>query len=492
MFASSKTGEARKADRPPRLMARPAGAPSAREAKKVGKVEIHIPLVTWRDGRPRYFASAVHRAMGYKGEDLRHGRAGAWFTLEECIAWSKVRQAELAQKRAAIASGESTAKDTARDIAKARAAGLVTISQVMETFRLSPRMQGREIVQGKKKRRPLSATTIRFYTGAIRCLENFEDGQWWHEPARDLTARVLDGLVDAIEQAHGLSQARAVRGVISVAFAHGRGQRLVDHNPVSDSDTTLPMKDPRVRPATVREFVAMLAAFDALGLPDAGDIFCAGAWTGQRLNDRRALMESQMTADGIVFAPHKKKAENQRLLIPVARVLGQRLEAARARRQAVKIARLRNDAPVFQWDAGGVAWSEGRYGKIYRMVRHAVATGGLPAIDGKTGKVDKEWQALFRGRDVAAELAAAGIAAVPSVADLRDQDLRDTCLSWLPLAGANKWEIAGFSGHAFAGRENVLGHYLAIDPEFARTGMAKLEAWFARQLADLEAKKVTA
>jgi hypothetical protein len=460
--------------------------------RAMGKVEIRIPLVTWRDGRPRFFASAVHRALGYKGEDLRHGRNGRWFSLDECIAWSNARQAELAAKRAAVASGDTTLRKAANETRRRRAAGVVTISQVMEAFRASPRMQGRAIVQGKKKRRPLAENTIRNYTGAIRCLENFEDGQWWHEPAADLTAPVLDGLIDALEQAHGLNQARAVRGVVSVAFGYCRtreGGNLVAHNPVADSEMTLPMKTPRLRPATVEEFVMMLAAFDALGLPDAGDLFCSGPWTGQRQADRRALTQRALTADGIVFEPHKKNAEGQRLLIPLAAMLRDRLEAAQARRRSRTVARLTNDPAVFWWEAGNQPWTEGRYGKVYRMVRHALATGGKPAIDGKTGRVDKEWLALFRGRDVAAELAAAGIRPLPSIADLTDQDLRDTCISWLPLAGANKWEVAGFSGHAFAGRENVLGHYLSIDPEFARAGMKKLEVWFARELAALEQRR---
>lgn len=460
--------------------------------RAMGKVEINIPLVTWRDGRPRFFASAAHRALGYRGEDLRHGKHGRWYTLEECIAWSAARQEELAAKRAAIRAGETTPRKAANETRRRLAAGTVTISQVMEAFQRSPRMQGKPIVQGKKKRRALAATTIRNYTGAIRCLEQFEDGQWWHEPADDLTAKVLDGLIDAIEQAHGLSQAHAVRGVISVAYGYCRtkeGGGLVAHNPVADSNATLPMKNKRVRPATVEEFLALLATFDALGLADAGDLFCSGPWTGQRPADRRSLTLRQVTSDGLVFQPHKKDEEEQRLLIPLASMLAQRLEAARLRRRKLVVTKLSNDPHVFWWEAGNAPWTEGRYGKIYRMVRHALAAGGAPAIDGRTGKVDKEWLALFRGRDVAAELTAAGIRALPSVADLTDQDLRDTCLSWLPLAGADDWELTGFSGHAFTGDKKVLGHYLSINPKFARTGMAKLEAWFAREVAALEERR---
>jgi hypothetical protein len=449
----------------------------------MGRVEINIPLVTWRDGRPRFFPSPAARELGYKGEDLRHGRKGPWFSLDEAIAWSKACQLEIAEKRAAIAAGKTTVKRTAAATAKSRADGRVSISQVMEAYLSSPRMQGRAVLQGKKKRRPLADTTIATYRKAVNCLRNFEGGQWWHEPADDLTGPVLDGLVDAIEQSHGLAQARAVRGVISVAFASGRRDKLVHHNPAADSHETLPMLPRRVRPATVQEFVTLVAGADALGLHDIGDMLCAGAWTAQRQNDRRSLVETQISADGIMFAPHKKDAIGQRLLIPLSAMLAARIDAARARRKSRKVLQL-GAQPVFLWEAGNVAWTEGRYGKVFRMLRQAVAF-GTPALEEKTGKVDKEWKALFGARDVAAELAAAGVQLLPSVADLRDQDMRDTCLSWLARAGCNKWQVAGFSGHAFGGGEAVLGHYVDIDPSFAQEGMKKLEAWFARHLAEL-------
>jgi len=449
----------------------------------MGKVEINIPLVTWRDGRPRFFPSPAARALGYKGEDLRHGSRGRWFTLDEAIRWSQARQLELADRRARIAAGETTVKKTAKAMVKARTDGRVSISQVMEAFLVSPRMQGKAIAQGKKKRRPLADTTIGNYRKSVNCLRNFEGGQWWHEPADDLTGPVLDGLVDAIEQAHGLAQARAVRGVISVAFASGRRERLVHHNPAADSEETLPMLPKRVRPATVREFMTFIAGADALRLHDVADMLCAGAWTAQRQNDRRALVDTQVSPDGILFSPHKKDAIGQRLLIPCSAMLAARMEAARRRRKVRHL----GAQPVFQWEAGNCAWTEGRYGKVFRMLRQALAF-GTPALDATTGKVDKEWKALFGSRNVAAELSMAGIALQPSLADLRDQDMRDTCLSWLARAGCNKWQVAGFSGHAFGGGEAVLGHYVDIDPSFAQEGMKKLEAWFARQLAEIEGK----
>jgi len=68
----------------------------------MGTVIVKIPLVTWRDGRPRYFPSPAQRALGYKGEDLRQGEKGPWFDLKQAEAWSKARMAEIEAVKAKI------------------------------------------------------------------------------------------------------------------------------------------------------------------------------------------------------------------------------------------------------------------------------------------------------------------------------------------------------------------------------------------------------
>ncbi|MCB2052213.1 MAG: hypothetical protein KDE63_12375 [Novosphingobium sp.] len=56
---------------------------------------------------------------------------------------------------------------------------------------------------------------------------------------------------------------------------------------------------------------------------------------------------------------------------------------------------------------------------------------------------------------IARRLKAAGVTPLASLEDpaMKDRHLRDICLSWLPLAGADKWEVAGFSGHAFGQKD---------------------------------------
>ena len=50
------------------------------------------PFIVWRDGRPRFVPGEGARALGFRGEDLRHDgaagpRTGVWFNFEEARAW---------------------------------------------------------------------------------------------------------------------------------------------------------------------------------------------------------------------------------------------------------------------------------------------------------------------------------------------------------------------------------------------------------------------
>lgn len=462
----------------------PAGGGAAVRTEKMGKVEIRIPFVTWRDGRPRFFASAVHRELGYRGMDLRHGPDGPWYTLEEAIQWSRAFEAELAAKRRALAEGRTTPRKLARQLRVSRE-GLLTVGQMLERFQQSPRMAGETVIEGRKKRRPLAANTVRFYRGAIRLVEQLDEGRIWNAAADDITAKTLAGVIDRIEVLHGLAQARAVRAVLSVAWKHGRAEKLVRRNPIPELEHQLPTLEARIRPATVAEAVHLAAGMDALGFPHAADVWLAGIWTGQRQNDLLSLPASRVTAAGFEFTPQKKAKSGERLIIPVSKVMAARLAAAKERRRSWAVEPL----ALFAWEKRQQPWKADWWRKVFRVLKIAVATGELERD--RHGEVTREAGMILGKIDIRARLAAAGLQPMPSLADLRDQDARDTCLSWLPLAGADKWEIAGFSGHAFGKDEKVLRHYVAIPPEFARRGMAKLEAWYEAELGRLEGKSGT-
>lgn len=65
----------------------------------------------------------------------------------------------------------------------------------------------------------------------------------------------------------------------------------------------------------------------------------------------------------------------------------------------------------------------------------------------------------------------------PTLAGFRDQDLRDTAVTWLALAGSTLPEIAAVTGHSPETITSIMKHYLARHPELADHAVTKLENW---------------
>jgi hypothetical protein len=57
-------------------------------------VKLRLPYIAWRDGKPRFMPGPRIRALGFKGEDLRH-EDGSWFTLEDAATWARTKHVEI-------------------------------------------------------------------------------------------------------------------------------------------------------------------------------------------------------------------------------------------------------------------------------------------------------------------------------------------------------------------------------------------------------------
>jgi len=73
---------------------------------------------------------------------------------------------------------------------------------------------------------------------------------------------------------------------------------------------------------------------------------------------------------------------------------------------------------------------------------------------------------------------AAGAAAL---AEARDQDLRDTAVTWLALADCTLMQIAAITGHSIASIQTTIRHYLAMDPRLAGAAIGKLKDWMDKE-----------
>lgn len=409
----------------------------------MGQVTVKIPLVTWRDGRPRFIPGVRLRKLKLVGEDLRHPDGG-WFTLDQAIAWSR--------DRAALIKTLDAARPRDRGALARRAGAGITVGQLFELWFLTPRLNGEKVVEGKRERAGLMPNTARSYRNAARQLERLDDGLVWFASAEALTGKRCDGIIRAIEVKHGLATARAVRAAMQGAFKWGRREGKVSTDPLKASDEQLPMPAPRIRYGSIAEMKTLVAAADAIGLPEIGDAVMLGLWTGQRQGDRLALGDGQVTPGGILFRQSKK--HGQPLLIPEAPELARRLRAARERRRDWRV----NYPHVVLDEVTRGPFAGEWYRKKFRRVREA-AVRGVPGLG-------VDWI----------------VAPCPSLADFHDQDLRDTAVTWLALAGVDKIRIASVTGHSLKSVDEILKHYLGMHPELARSAIASLVDWYDEEV----------
>jgi hypothetical protein len=248
-------------------------------------------------------------------------------------------------------------------------------------------------------------------------------------------------------------------------------------NPVSDLGMVTPA--PRIRFGTRKEIETLVAVADHLGWPELGDMVMLGVWTGQRQADRLELEDRGLVNSRRVFRQAKTGAIVAVLQAPE---LEQRLAASLERRRSARAEALVGEPP-----AGRPA--------IERRFRHVVLNEQPPT------RIDRgaQWQPMDRYRysdrfgllrshavagvlDVAATAAAGRavwtVAPCPSLDDFRDQDLRDTAVTWMALAGATIPEIISVTGHTAQSANTILKHYLAQHPEMADAAIGKMIAWF--------------
>jgi hypothetical protein len=78
----------------------------------------------------------------------------------------------------------------------------------------------------------------------------------------------------------------------------------------------------------------------------------------------------------------------------------------------------------------------------------------------------------------------------PSLEGKREQDLRDTCVTWLARAGATWPRSPASPATRPQSIHQILKHYLAITPELADSAIAKLVAWMNGRNGGMSAKPI--
>lgn len=412
----------------------------------MARVTVSIPHIAWRDGRPRFQPGPKLRALGFRGENLRHPPAapsararegaapGAWFTLEETLAWAAAKQAAIDAARSA------RRRPPAAAAGRARPGVLYTVEDLFEDWFRSPRFAPGDTVEARRRQRPLAPATIRDYRKKAAALAGY-DPDLWGASVDALDQPILYGLYEALWADKGLAMARGILAVLSAALSWGmRRGRVRAHavNPALRLGMETPA--PRVRAGEPGEMKALIDAADAVGRPEIGDAIMLGLWTGQRQNDRLALLDDGLRYGRRIFRQAKTGAV---VAIRQAPELEARLAAARARRKGLGLV----DPHVVVDEQARRPWKADHYRHVFAAVRAAAIAGG-PARP-----------------------------PCPTLAGFQERDLRDTAVTWLALAGATVPEICAVTGHAHQSAHAILKHYLARHPELADAAIGKMMAW---------------
>lgn len=406
------------------------------------------PFITWRDARPRFNPGPAERRLGFAGEDLRHdgpqgARTGGWLTFEQAHAWGTVRHAEILAARALGRRPEPV-------VPRGK-----TLADLLDDWFDSPDVQSlaAKTVDGYRKQvlavkfQPRSADDRAAKRPKLR--EAFSLA-----PVSALGAPELKAFFDYQRRARGHHMALASIAVVSAAWTWGRTSTRwrLGANPRLDLPFDRPA--PRLVIYTDAEIRALVAAADASGRASIGDAVLLGLFTCQRQGDRLALEDAGLVNGRRVFRQHKTGAV---VAIPETPALAARLAAAKARVAAMMLRlgvdKEKRPAEIVISETTGRAYLADTFRHDFADVR-ALAAKGSNAL---------------------------ALAPCPALAGKRDQDLRDTGVTWLARAGATLPEIASISGHSLRSIHDILVHYLAITPELADSAIAKLVAWMERE-----------
>ncbi|KIZ39066.1 MULTISPECIES: hypothetical protein [Rhodopseudomonas] len=394
--------------------------------------KISLPYVAWRDGRPRFVPGARERALGFKGQDLRHDD-GRWFSLDEARGFALTRQQEIATQRA-----------TGRRLKTPPVPRGRTVADLWEAYIRSNEFRGNAAL-GVKGLAPSSQATYRKWVRPLQA------EPLWHAPVGSLDPIILKALHERVQAARGLAMAKGMMAVLQSMLSWGRLRgwlpKVQGHTIENPANRLkLPQAPVRLRIGSDVEIVALVAASDAVAcngvvLSAIGDGVLTGLFSGQRKKDVLNFIPGSASNSRIELVQSKTGA---RVSIPMAPRLLERIEQGRARRAR---AGYRVTAANIVINEGlGLPYNGATFADHFQQVRAAAVEAGCA-----------------------------------SVADFTFPDLRDTAVTWYARAGCTVPEIASITGHSLASIYGILKHYLALDGELADNAVKKLVDYMERE-----------
>lgn len=378
-----------------------------------------IKYVSWRNGRPRFTPSPTLRQRGYQPHDLRR-EDGEWMTAGEALDWSRAFEREAQALKAAVDKRRNR-----KPPPPPKPVSFYTVADLLRDFEMSLAFRDR------------AEKTQADYSQKIRSIERHLPDAWKAE-AEALTQPICFGMYDELRGKTGLPTANAAMRILGIAYTWAMSRGKLPGIAVNPAHK-LQMKklEPRVRAGEREEIEHMIATADRIGRPEIGDMIALGVWSGQRQGDRLAYQLAGRRNGRIMLRQSKTK-----VLVDIREFseLRKRLDAAQERRKLAEVV----SSHVILDERTWTPFKPDHYRHVYDEVRrHA--------------------KKIMR-----------------SCATLRDQDLRDTAVTWLFRAGCTIGEICAITGHSLATATQILEHYFARHPELADNAIDKVELWWTK------------
>jgi hypothetical protein len=437
----------------------------------------------WRDGRPRWIPSPALRALGFKGRDLKDDK-GRWLSRGASIDAAQalvLAAAEVRAGRAQLAAAPDAqalvqaAHDrrsigalldaylASREFAAIRnqidrRSKLSRLIDVLSGYLVQPApvpagprgqkraeaMDPSELARRRAARAAYDAARAETRSYSIDVLEppSFDD-------TPDLS-RAQGPLYDVywkLREGVGLNMAHGVMADTSAWLEWCVRRRAIRQNWAKLIDRQTPPG--RIRVGTWDELRALIASAEALGLYSIADAVILGVDLSWSQVDRLRLTWGQISApdaDGQIRVKGSRQKTGRKGETPLLAGLGlPRIEAIRARQRGLYGPNV-TPTHVIVCELTGKAWTTDHYRHRFAEVRaHAAKT-------------------------------------VPSVATLRDQDLRDTAITIGKAAKLTDEEIASRSLHSLKRIRDVLDkHYVEIGQDIADAGAERLNAYLLGQ-----------
>lgn len=256
-------------------------------------------------------------------------------------------------------------------------------------------------------------------------------------PVAALTPPILYGYWQHVFETRGHHMANGMLATARAMLTHAR-KRLgwIDTNPARDLGLMrAPARLVMWLPKQIETFVKLA---DELGLPSVADAVIAALHSGQRQADILRLPVHIFAEDRIKLSQLKTRALIDAPMTPQMRA---RVSSIIERRGAGGVVRL--DTLILRED--GTEYDRRSFNVNFVKVRDAAK-----AIDA-------------------------------SFAGLKYLDLRDTAVTRLALSECTMAEISAITGHSLQTIQQIMKHYLVMQPEMADAAINKLTAWMERQ-----------